>query len=82
MKADSVLLGRPAIPLALKLLGALRVLGRASCFDDIAELTHTSEEVILLEARFHSLRKYAGASSVLSQVREILFVREGTSLEP
>ena len=37
--------GRPAVPLELKLLGVLRVLGRASCFDSIAELTGTNEEV-------------------------------------
>lgn len=33
------------VPLELKLMGWLRVLGRGSCFDDIAELTNASEEV-------------------------------------
>ena len=36
--------GRPSIPLELKLLGVLRVLGRASCFDSIAELTNSEKE--------------------------------------
>ena len=35
--------GRPSVPLELKLLGVLRVLGRASCFDSIAELTGTDD---------------------------------------
>ena len=37
--------GRPSIPLELKLLGVLRVLGRGSCFDSIAELTGSEKEV-------------------------------------
>lgn len=31
--------GRDAVPLELKILGALRILGRACCFDGIFELT-------------------------------------------
>lgn len=34
--------GRPAIPLELKILAALRVLGRALTFDDVAEFTNAS----------------------------------------
>lgn len=37
--------GREAIPIELKVLGVFRVLGRGSCFDDIAELTNTSLHV-------------------------------------
>jgi hypothetical protein len=37
--------GKEAIPLELKVLGVLRVLGRATCFDGIDELTKTSAEV-------------------------------------
>ena len=36
--------GRPGVPLQLKLLGVLRVLGRATCFDGISELTLADEE--------------------------------------
>mmetsp|Transcript_25677 Transcript_25677/g.24538 ORF Transcript_25677/g.24538 Transcript_25677/m.24538 type:complete len:188 (+) Transcript_25677:322-885(+) len=35
--------GRHGIPLELKVLGVLRILGRASCFDGIKELTFISE---------------------------------------
>lgn len=31
--------GRPSVPLELKVLGVLRILGRGVCFDDIEELT-------------------------------------------
>lgn len=37
--------GRSSIPLELKILGTLRVLGRATCFDGIQELTGGSREV-------------------------------------
>jgi len=38
--------GREAMPLGLKILGVLRVLGRGVCFDDVAELTNaTTQEV-------------------------------------
>lgn len=37
--------GLAAHPLELKILGGLRVLGRASCFDCIEELNGISEEV-------------------------------------
>ena len=36
--------GRLGVPLQLKLLGILRVLGRATCFDGISELTMAHEE--------------------------------------
>ena len=36
--------GRSSIPIELKLLGVLRVLGRASCFDSVAELTNSEKE--------------------------------------
>ncbi len=36
--------GRPVVPLSLKVLGTLRVLGRATCFDGISELSNVSEE--------------------------------------
>lgn len=47
--------GRPSVPLGLKILGALRVLGRAHVFDDIAECTNTDEEVH--RTFFHSFVK-------------------------
>ena len=31
--------GRPAVPMELKVMAVLRVLGRGSCFDDIAEVS-------------------------------------------
>jgi Plant transposon protein len=37
-------LGRPASPIELLLLGAIRYLGRGWCFDDLEELTSISEE--------------------------------------
>jgi hypothetical protein len=37
--------GRPAAPLELLILGALRVLGRRSTFDDLYEATFISAEV-------------------------------------
>ena len=37
--------GNPAHPLELKILGVLRVLGRASFFDDVYELNAISGEV-------------------------------------
>ena len=36
--------GRAGVPLQLKLLGVLRILGRATCVDGISELTLASEE--------------------------------------
>ena len=36
--------GRPAVPLELKVLGALRYLGKGVCFDAIAELSGMSEQ--------------------------------------
>lgn len=38
-------IGRPSSPLALLILGTLRVLGRNAMFDDVAEATNISEEV-------------------------------------
>ena len=36
--------GRPPVPIALKVLGVLRVLGRGVCFDDAAEGAFSDEE--------------------------------------
>jgi hypothetical protein len=36
--------GRSSVPIELKLLGALRILGRGWCFGDVAEATGMSEE--------------------------------------
>jgi Na+-translocating ferredoxin:NAD+ oxidoreductase RnfE subunit len=36
--------GFEGVPLELQVLGVLRVLGRGTCFDGIAELTGASEE--------------------------------------
>jgi len=38
--------GTVAVPIELKLLGVLRILGRAACFDEIKELSNMSEETI------------------------------------
>ncbi len=48
--------GRGCVPLEIKILGVLRVLGRGSCFDDIAELTKTS--ITLHNDFFHKFCAY------------------------
>lgn len=45
LQRDTDVAGRAAVPIELKLLGVLRVLGRGSCFDSVAELTGTDDEV-------------------------------------
>ena len=47
---------RPVVPLKLKVLGVLRVLGRATEFDGITELSGISEET--MRAFFHSFCKW------------------------
>ena len=47
---------RPVVPLELKFLGVLRVLGRATEFDGITELSGISEET--MRAFFHSFCKW------------------------
>jgi hypothetical protein len=42
---DHDITGRPNVRLEFKVLGALRVLGRGACFDDISELAPGSENV-------------------------------------
>lgn len=37
--------GRPLVPLEIKVLGHLRILGRGTCFDGISELSGVSEEI-------------------------------------
>ena len=37
--------GRPPCPISLKVLGVLRVLGKAYCFDGIGELCNTDAEI-------------------------------------
>lgn len=48
------------VPLEFKILGVLRVLGRGVCFDDIAELTCTGEEVH--RVFFHTFIHYYGTT--------------------
>lgn len=49
--------GSPSVPLELKLLGVLRVLGRGNCFDDIAELTGTGAKGEVHRKFFHRFCK-------------------------
>lgn len=44
--ASTDITGRDSVPLELKVLGVLRILGRGSCFDGIKELTFISETTI------------------------------------
>lgn len=44
--------GQPPVPMALKVLGVLRILGRAFYFDDVAEVTRMGERTI--GAFFHA----------------------------
>jgi hypothetical protein len=49
--------GSPAVPLELKILGVLRVLGRGNCFDDIAELTGSGFQGDVHRRFFHDFCK-------------------------
>lgn len=49
--ASSDAVGNHSHPLELKVLAALRVIARGVCFDEVAELTNISEEV--LRSFFH-----------------------------
>jgi hypothetical protein len=48
--------GRKGLPLECKILGWLRTLGRASCFDDVAELSELGESTA--QAFFHQFNEW------------------------
>lgn len=63
---DTDVSGRPSVPIELKLLCVLRVLGRGVCFDDCEEITGADEET--LRVWFHAAEMYPiFMSSLLSQ---------------
>lgn len=79
--------GRAGVPLELKLLGVLRLLGRGTCFDGIEELTMGSAEVH--RVFFHEVNKrfveryyeeYVYAPRTTEEIRKTMAIYERMGL--
>ncbi len=83
----AVYCGRAGLPLELKLLGLLRVLGRGTCFDGIEEITLGSAEAHraffhrfnkLFAERFYD--KYVYAPRTAEEIRKTMGIYERLGL--
>lgn len=72
--------GRAGVPLELKLLGVLRLLGRGTCFDGIEELTMGSAEVH--RAQYSSMKLTSDLLSVTMKSMFMPLVRRKRSARP
>jgi hypothetical protein len=85
-QADTDIVGRPSVPIELKVLCWLRVLGRGSCFDDCEECTGADEETLRtffhkFSSRFakEKFREYVKPPTELSEIHaaESIYSRLG-----
>ena len=71
--------GRPGCPIELKLLGYLRICGRAACFDDIEELSGINKSTMYYF--FHQFSKQGRNQLYPLHVKMALTSEELTEIE-